>query len=136
MRPFLKTTYWLTALATVLFGSCVGSLRQVGYPNEVQIAKFKQLNKNNNPIIFGLIKQEEQDGHLSTVQIASIIADGNVTQTRPNGYYSCTLSPGNHTLAVKWLGLRSVVIKQLSLHKGDSLNINFLLVSDTTKYVN
>lgn len=135
MNTLQKNSFWLLASFLVFVTGCAKHLLQTSNLLQYQVIKFERKNKNSPPFLYGLIDLRE-DGRTYPVKIASIVADGIATYSEPTGYYSRTLPPGKHDLYIKWLGLKTVFIKNINLQQGDSTNINFHLIPDTTRYIN
>lgn len=53
-----------------------------------------------------------------------------------NGTYARTLSPGVHTLQLKWLGWLPSPVVKFTVEPGDSVRLNFRLKQDTRPTVN
>jgi hypothetical protein len=109
------------------------SQRKVGWvgPPPAVPAYLRRTNPAKEAIIVGQVSLLGQDGRLLVQPAATISVDKNFTSSDAHGNYARVVAPGLHTLRGGGIGLLWSVAKPLKVALGDSIKVDFELLSDS-----
>jgi hypothetical protein len=109
------------------------SQRKVGWvgPPPAVPAYLRRTNPAKEAIIVGQVSLLGQDGRLLVQPAATISVDKNFTSSDAHGNYAQVVAPGRHTLRGGGIGLLWSVAKPLKVALGDSIKVDFELLSDS-----
>jgi hypothetical protein len=109
------------------------SQRKVGWvgPPPAVPAYLRRTNPAKEAIIVGQVSLLGQDGRLLVQPAATISVDEKFTSSNAHGNYARVVAPGLHTLRGGGIGLLWSVAKPLKVALGDSIKVDFELLSDS-----
>jgi hypothetical protein len=109
------------------------SQRQVGWvgPLPATSTYWRRTNAAKAAIIVGQVSLVGQDGRLLIQPAATIAIDKAFTSADAHGNYAQVVAPGRHVLRGGGIGLLWSVAKPLRVAQGDSIRIDFKLLSDS-----
>jgi hypothetical protein len=108
------------------------SQRKVGWvgPPPAVLTYLRRTNPAKEAIIVGQVSLLGQDGRLLVQPAATISVDKKFTSSDAHGNYAQVVAPGRHTLRGGGIGLLWSVAKPLKVALGDSVEVDFELLSD------